>query len=152
MSVYTEHALELLKEKGLRITKPRRLVVELLDQTQTALSAYEIKDRLDASGERVDTVSVYRILECLEEHRLIHRVLSTGKVRKCQLDHEDDCQLHQDDHCHHLLICDKCNRIEEVHCPGTEALVKDVEHHSKFTIHRHNIEFFGICESCQTKG
>lgn len=148
MASYPEIAVEVLKTKGFRITKPRCRVLEVLDRAKTPLSAYDIKDLLVEQGEKIDTVSVYRVLECLEENALIHRVLSTGKVRKCSLQHEDQCELSQDEHCHHLLICEQCNAIEEIHCPGTEVLIKAVEQQSQFTIKSHNIEFLGICPTC----
>jgi Fur family transcriptional regulator, ferric uptake regulator len=149
MKSYAEQALETLKDKGFRITKPRRLVVELLDTANKPLSAYEIKDLLVSQDEKVDTVSVYRILECLEENHLIHRVLATGKVRKCSLEHEEHCHLSQEEHCHHLLICEKCQATEEVHCPGTAELVKELEKLSNFQIRSHNMEFLGLCSRCR---
>ena len=149
MKPYTEQALEKLKDKGFRITKPRRLVVELLDTANKPLSAYEIKDLLVLQDEKVDTVSVYRILECLEENHLVHRVLATGKVRKCSLEHEEHCHLPQEDHCHHLLICEKCQSTEEVHCPGTAELVDELEKRSNFQIRSHNMEFLGLCAQCR---
>lgn len=147
---YKELAIETLQAKGLRITQPRRLVVDILESATEALSAYDIKHRLDAAGAQVDTVSVYRILDCLEENHLIHRILSTGKVKKCQLDHhEDTCELHQADHCHHLLICQSCGHIEEVHCPGLPDIIKTLSQHTGFQIQRHNLEFFGQCQKCR---
>jgi Fe2+ or Zn2+ uptake regulation protein len=148
MKPYAEHALEILKDKGLRITKPRRLVLELLELADKPMSAYEIKDLIAAQDEKIDTVSVYRILDCLEENHLIHRVLATGKVRKCSLEHEEHCHLPQEDHCHHLLICEKCQATEEVHCPGTAELVRELERLSHFKIRTHNMEFLGLCARC----
>lgn len=150
MSHYTEHAIALLKAQGFRITRPRKLVLELLDEAPTALSAYEIKDALDAAGEKVDTVSVYRILECFDEQGLIHRVLSSGKVKKCLLDNESHCQLQQKEHCHHLLICQKCQGIEEVHCAGVDSLVQKLQTELSFKIEAHHLEFTGLCHRCQT--
>lgn len=149
MSQYTDTALDTLKKKGFRITRPRRLVVELLDRTDKALSAYEIKDELDKSKESADVVSIYRILDCLEENGLIHRVLNTGKVSKCHLDHEDHCELEQSEHCHHLLICKQCGTIEEIHCEGVEDLIRGVAQKSDFTITEHRLEFSGICKGCR---
>ncbi|MEB3285918.1 MAG: Fur family transcriptional regulator [Vampirovibrionales bacterium] len=146
---YPELALNILKEKGLRITKPRCLVIELLDEAEQPLSAYEIKDTLSRRGEQVDTVSIYRILDCLEENHLIHRVISSGKVRKCALDQEEACALEQHDHCHHFLVCEQCGQIEEVHCPGTEALVGALQNSTRFLIKSHRMEFSGLCPSCQ---
>ncbi len=148
MSTYIDFSLKHLTSKGFRITKPRRLVLELLDKTNKPLSAYEIKAKLDAKGSKIDTVSIYRILECLEENHLIHRTLTTGKVSKCQLEHESQCHRHQHDHCHHLLICQQCEAVEEVHCPGTASLVKEVEKSTQFKIQSHSIEFLGLCKTC----
>ncbi len=150
MSHYTKHAIAILKEQGFRITRPRKLVLELLDEAATALSAYEIKDALDAAGEKVDTVSVYRILECFDQQGLIHRVMSSGKVKKCLLEDESHCQLKQKEHCHHLLICQRCQRIEEVHCSGIDALVQSLQSQLSFKIEAHHLEFTGLCQRCQT--
>ena len=95
-------------------------------------------------------MSVYRIIECLEDNGLLHRVLSTGKVKKCAMDHhEDDCHLPQRDHCHHLLLCSGCGKVEEVHCPGFEDVVKSVASATKFLIQQHRLEFSGLCPACQ---
>ena len=145
---YAEEALGILKKRGYRITKPRRKVLELLERTGFALSPYEIKDLLDAAGEHVDTVSIYRILECLEDNHLIHRVLTSGKVHKCDLDNEDHCRLDQDDHCHHNLICRACGTIEEVHCPGLAPLERGIAEQAGFAIEEHHLEFSGLCRRC----
>ncbi len=148
MTLYTEKALSILKNSGLRITKPRRLVIELLAKTSRSLSAYEIKEALDQDGHKVDTVSIYRIIDCLYENHLIHRVLTTGKVMKCKLENEHECELNQSDHCHHFLICQQCGSVEEVHCPGIDSVVSAMEEASGYRINRHYLEFSGICPQC----
>lgn len=148
MAGYADEAMHVLKERGYRITKPRLRVVELLAGTDEALSPYEIKDRLDAAGTHVDTVSIYRILECLEENHLIHRVLTTGKVRRCDLEQEEHCHLEQTDHCHHNLVCKACGTVQEVHCPGVQAIIDEVAKASGFRIEQHHLEFSGLCRKC----
>ncbi len=149
MSDYINKALKILKDNDFRITKQRQFVIELLDKSREALSAYEIKDKLETKGHEVDTVSIYRIIECLEKNKLVHKILSSNKIKKCKLKHEDNCEKHQDHHCHHLLICEKCNSVEEIHCAGIPVLIKKVESDSKFKIKTHNLEFYGICNSCK---
>lgn len=147
---YRDKALALLKEKGYRITRPRKLVLEILERSDASLSPYDIKDQLDALGEPIDTVSIYRILECLEQNHLVHRLLlQHGKVLKCKLDHEDDCHLDQADHCHHFLICRVCGRISEMHCPGLNTLAKDVATRTGYIVEDHHLEFVGLCPSCK---
>lgn len=148
MSNYYEKSLKILKEHNFRVTNQRKLVIKLLDKSKAALSAYEIKGKLDKLGEKVDIVSIYRIIDCLEENKLIHRVLSNSKVMKCQLPDEHECDKHEDHHCHHLLVCKFCGSIEEVHCTGIDNLILKVEKESKFKIASHNIEFYGKCKNC----
>ena len=149
MSDYIEKAITILKENSFRITKQRLFVIELLDKSKEALSAYEIKDKLQAKKLDVDVVSIYRIIDCLEKNGLVHKVLSTNKVKKCKLEHEDTCKKHEDNHCHHLLICEKCNSVEEIHCAGISSVIKKVESDSRFKIKTHNLEFHGICNACK---
>ena len=147
---YPEIAMQLLKSRGYRQTKPRRLVLETLDRADAPLSPYEIAERIKVAGEKGDVVSVYRILQALEENDLAHRVLSSGKYRKCHLGPEDDCHRHQLQHCHHNLVCRQCGRIEEVHCPGMDLIEQALAAQSSFQIESHALEFMGLCAGCRT--
>ncbi len=139
----------LLKARGFRQTRPRRLVLDVLDAALQPLSPYEIAEAIRATGEKGDVVSVYRILQTLEENDLAHKVLSTGKFRKCHLAPEHDCQRHQLQHCHHNLVCRHCGSIEEVHCPGMDLIEQVLTAQSRFRIEQHQLEFLGLCEPCQ---
>ena len=146
---YPATAIDILKSRGYRQTKPRMLVLQTLDVASSPLSPYEIADRIKESGEKGDVVSVYRILQALEDNDLVHRVLSTGKFRKCHLGPEDDCHRHQTQHCHHNLVCRGCGAIEEVHCPGMDLIEQALGAHSSFQIERHALEFTGLCGNCR---
>ncbi|MEB3244693.1 MAG: Fur family transcriptional regulator [Vampirovibrionales bacterium] len=149
-SAYLKSAMDVLKRLGFRLTKPRLRVLTLLDTLAQPVSAYEIRDRLLAEQTPVDIVSVYRILECLEQNGLIHRLLSSGKVQKCQLEQETCCATpHQADHCHHLFICERCHTVNEVHCPlALGDLVRTMANTLGFRVSRHSVEVFGLCSAC----
>ncbi|MEB3283673.1 MAG: Fur family transcriptional regulator [Candidatus Sericytochromatia bacterium] len=149
---YPDTAMALLKSRGYRQTRPRRLVLEALDRAQVPLSPYELAECLRDQGEKGDVVSMYRILQTLEDNDLAHRVLSTGKFRKCQLGPEDSCHRHQLQHCHHNLVCRVCGAIDEVHCPGMELIEQVIAAQSRFAIESHRLEFTGLCEDCQQAG
>jgi Fe2+ or Zn2+ uptake regulation protein len=53
---------------------PRVQVIRALADTETALSAYAIHDKIISSGGKIDVVSVYRILSTLQEVGLIHHI------------------------------------------------------------------------------
>lgn len=148
-SAYVERALKRLKHKGYRITQPRRRVVELLARSERPLTPFEIKDMLEMAGEPVDLVSIYRILDCLDQNQLLHRIWSSGRVLKCDLDEESDCQHEQAHHCHHSVVCRGCGLVEEVHCPDLTPLQAKVAESAGFEIDSHYLEFSGLCPNCR---
>ncbi len=97
----------------------------------------------------MDIASVYRVLDCLDQLGLIHRVLSSGKVVKCRLDDEATCNLEQDNHCHHLMVCNKCGHIQEAHCPEAMQVIEQLPPRHGFAITGHHLEFTGLCQQCQ---
>lgn len=138
---YVEFALARLREQGSRITRGRRLVLESLGRTERPISPYAIHDLLVAQGEAVDTVSIYRTLETLENAGLVHRVAFSGGYLPCRLEDHPGC--------HHHLICRECGRVEEVDCPGMAAVEQSAAADSHFRIERHLVEFVGLCPACQ---
>jgi Fe2+ or Zn2+ uptake regulation protein len=146
---YTDEALALLSARGYRMTKPRRRVLETLERSTTPLSPYEVAERIQQVGERADAASIYRIFQTLEANGLVHRVLASGKYRRCELAPEEDCHRHQAQHCHHNLVCRGCGRIQEFHCPGMDLVEQVVAGQLGFRIESHALEFTGLCTGCQ---
>jgi len=72
--IYEEHSLKELRNAGFRITMPRVQVIRALADTDVALSAYAIHDKIITTGGKIDVVSVYRILSTLQEVGLIHHI------------------------------------------------------------------------------
>jgi Fe2+ or Zn2+ uptake regulation protein len=138
---YVEHALNRLRERGFRITRGRRLVLEALGRAERPLSPYALHDVLAGRGEAVDTVSIYRTLETLEENGLAHRVAFSGGYLPCRLEDHPGC--------HHHLICRLCGVVAEVDCPGMAEVERGAAQESRFRIERHLVEFVGLCPSCQ---
>jgi Fur family zinc uptake transcriptional regulator len=137
MSTYITHAIDTLRQNGFRITRTRERVIEILDHATAPLSPY------DVTG--IDPVTVYRIFECLEKNGLIHRVLSTGKLIKCNV--EESATHTHDRCCHHLAICEICGTTREIHChdPITIPDLPDM------VITGHRLELIGRCRSCYAK-
>ena len=82
---YEEHALRELRTAGYRITMPRVQVIRALADTNTALSAYAIHEKIIGSGGKIDVVSVYRILATLQEVGLIHHIGVVDGYFPCRL-------------------------------------------------------------------
>ena len=135
-----EEWLSHFKNSGYRITNPRRVVVEILAETDRALTAIDTFDLARENHPSIGLVSVYRALEKLEYLNLIQRV-----------HHPDGCHAyiaaftgHQ-----HLLLCKSCGTTVFFQGDDLEILVTRVEQESGFQVSDHWLQFFGICASCQ---
>jgi Fur family peroxide stress response transcriptional regulator len=53
---------------------------------------------------------------------------------------------------HYHFICERCGSIIDLALPVDEALNERVNQTTRFQASRHRIEFFGLCDRCQTKG
>ena len=139
---YIADALHALAANGYKLTQPRRLVAEVLATATQPLSPYDIQNRLAAKDQRLDHVTIYRVLALLAKLGLAHRVYSTsGYVR---------CQLASDAGCHHYLICRSCGSLREF---ADAALCAEADHAASrlgFHIEHHFTEVSGLCAACRT--
>src|SRR5690606_13341939 len=94
-------SLDRMKNAGLRLTKPRKMVVEILELSNIPLSAYRIHEQITASGAQADVVSVYRTLTTLDSLGLVHYVHSADGFMACTVDH------HHEPGSEHA-VCDDC--------------------------------------------
>ena len=104
------HAEKHCKNHGSRLTTKRKQVLSSLIQSEKALSAYELIDIFEACfGEKIPAMSVYRILEFLENEHLVHKLNLANKYVACS---HITC-----DHAHgvpQFLICGSCNQVKEI--------------------------------------
>lgn len=143
---YTEYALKKLKEAGLKLTKPRKQIVKLLVNTSKALSPYEMKAVLAKQKIKADVVTIYRVLEVLENLGLVHKVLALNAYIRCNID--DVAKEHKP--CHHYLLCRNCHKFEEFEGKDLENLEKTIaSYYDRFQVESHYLEFVGLCKSCQ---
>lgn len=139
---FEERALDVLKEEGFRITMPRVQVIRALAETNRALSAYAIHEKIVGKGGRIDVVSVYRILSTLHEVGLIHHIGVVDGYFPCRAgsDHHHDTEH---------LVCEECGCVSEM--PIDSGWAKTVEAHAAragFRPSEMKIEVLGTCAHC----
>lgn len=140
-SRYASLAVDALRAAGLRITRPRRSVVELLERADRPLAAGAIHEALKRRRIAVDLASVYRSLAILERHGLVHRLTSVDGVVRCEPGFEASA-------CHHHLVCDRCGAVKEVACDGQAELRAAVRQAHGFRVEGHRVELTGLCSAC----
>ena len=129
--------LERLRQCGLRMTRNRESLVEVLIDSDHPLSADEIREA--AGFASTDLVTVYRNLEAFQSAGLLQRIpLENGS----QLFELTDLN----DHYHHL-ICRECHKAERLEVCLGEQLSKKARTLG-YTQIAHVLEVYGICEEC----
>lgn len=127
-----EDAVERCQLLGMRVSRQRRFILELLWQAQEHLSAREIYDRLNQQGKDIGHTSVYQNLEALSSQGIIECV------------ERSDGRLYgniSDSHSH--VNCLDTNQILDVEIELPESLLREVEERTGVKITEYSINFFG---------
>jgi Fur family zinc uptake transcriptional regulator len=132
---------ERCQERGVRLTRLRRAVLELVLGADQPLGAYELLDRLSAGVGAKSPPTIYRALNFLLEQRYIHRIESLNAFAACvDIDHPHDSQF---------LICGNCGRAEELHDPEFARSLKRHSEKLGFRLQEQIVELRGLCADCQ---
>lgn len=128
--------------QSLRLTALRKRVLELVWQSHKPLGAYDILAVLsEEDGRRAAPPTVYRALDFLLEHGLVHRIASLNAFVGCnqpELAHQGQ-----------FLICRACHAaIELEHAAIADAIVNSAKTVG-FTVESQTVEVVGLCAGCQ---
>ena len=138
-----QNSVRTLQAQGYKATKPRKLVLEVLEGTQKPLSPYDVQGILRARGIHLNHVTIYRILGLLSRLGLAHKMLSSGGFVKCSLGTGEGC--------HRFMVCQDCGAIQEFAdeglCQGENEFARDLGFHTE----HHLSEFSGLCSRCYRK-
>ena len=127
-----EDALDKCQAMGMRLSRQRRFILELLWQEREHLSAREIYNRLNQQGKDIGHTSVYQNLEALSAQGIIECI------------ERSDGRLYgniSDSHSH--VNCVDTNQILDVHIELPEEIIKLVEAQTGVKIIDYTINFFG---------
>jgi Fe2+ or Zn2+ uptake regulation protein len=142
VSTNAELALQSLRKADVRLTPPRRVVIEVL-ASQEHLTAPEVVEAVQKRAPAISRASVYRALDLLT--RLgICRIATMGlPIVRYTLTPNGN---------HHHLVCSRCFRAFEFDSCGLSALVPELEARTGFRISGHLLEAYGLCADCQQHG
>ncbi len=130
-----------LRQKGLKFTPERQLVLKYVFEIHQHFEAEDLLLKIRQKGDRVSKGTIYRTLPLLVECNLIRPVEFV------------DHHLHYEHvygHKHHEhLICLKCGKVIEFYDEMLEDEIKKVCTNNKFMLNGHKIEATGYCEKCQ---
>jgi len=127
-----DDAIERCQTLGMRLSRQRRFILELLWQDQEHLSAREIYDRLNRQGKDIGHTSVYQNLEALSEQGIIECI------------ERSDGRLYgniSDAHSH--VNCLDTEQILDIHIELPEEIIRQVEAQTGVRITEYHIDFYG---------
>lgn len=127
-----DDALNRCQTLGMRLSRQRRYVLELLWQANEHLSAREIYNRLTQAGKEIGHTSVYQNLEALSSCGIIEC------VERC------DGRLYgniSDAHSH--VNCLDTEQIIDVRVELPADLIAQIEEQTGVTITEYRVDFFG---------
>ncbi len=133
-------AIEICRERGLRFTRQRRRVLELVWTSHKPVGAYDILDRLNRAGGKVAPPTVYRALEFLIEADLVHRLDSLNAFVGCPDPGSP--------HARQFLICRECHFVAELDDSDVDELVRKSAAKLGFEALDQMLEIEGICRNC----
>jgi Fur family zinc uptake transcriptional regulator len=137
-------SIQKLQAQGYKATKPRKLVLEVLEETEKPLSPYDIQEILRQHGKHLNHVTIYRILGLLCSLNLAHKMLSSGGFVKCNLRNAEGC--------HRFMVCQQCGVIQEFADKALCREESEVALNLGFHADHHLSEFSGLCSDCGGSG
>jgi Fur family ferric uptake transcriptional regulator len=144
---------KLIIDAGLRPTKARIAVLATISHASTALSHTDILNLLEGNKE-FDRVTIYRVLDWLLEHQLIHKILTDNRSWKFQSNAKATPQqykpksvkkLFDNGHAHAHLQCEQCGSVTCIHEFEAEIPQKLLKQYQISTI---EVNLKGICSKC----
>ncbi|MBF0487077.1 MAG: transcriptional repressor [Nitrospirae bacterium] len=136
-----QQTLEALKDKGFRLTKIRKLIIDVFFSNADApISAPELRTHLLALDVKANKTTIYRELDFLSAQGIIVEINAGDGKKRYELDRFGH---------HHHILCLRCSAVECVaieDCALEEQLSRvDLKN---FKVTGHALNFFGICAGC----
>ncbi len=132
---------ELLRAHGLRVTRPRLAVLEVLTgggHLEVDEIARQVRSRLDS----VSTQAVYDVLGAFSRAGLARRIEPAGSPARFEARVGDN---------HHHIVCRGCGEIADVDCAvGERPCLTPSDSHG-FALDEAEVTFWGLCPACQAK-
>lgn len=137
-----EGVKHLLQSANLRLTAPRKAVLEVVEHEGRHQSAEFI---VSAARARLNTLSrqaVYDNLNALVAAGILRRIEPAGRPALYETRVGDN---------HHHLICRRCNATVDIDCAAGVAPCLTPSDDHGFVIDEAEVVYWGLCPACQTQ-
>jgi len=136
-------ARAICQRQNARLTPIRERVLELIWQSHKPLGAYDVLGELSSDGHNAAPPTVYRALDFLQQHGLVHRIASLNAFIGCTHAGEKHTGM--------FLICRACGNVLELTAPSVATEVRKAASEEGFRAENTTLEIAGLCPRCQTE-
>lgn len=131
-----------LRRRGVRITAPRRAVVDALVAAGSHVTAEDLHTLVRAHHPDVSQSSIYRTLGLLADVGMVHHVhLGHGPA-----------EYHLVDDAHTHLVCSVCGTVTEIDTTITEPFAAGIADRFGFEVDLRHFALTGRCSDCRARG
>ena len=141
-----DHAAAACARRGAQLTPLRREVLRLVLEAEGPVGAYALLDRLKETRAGAAPPTVYRALDFLLEHGLIHRIERLNAFIGCAEAGRDHHHPHQ------FLICRRCGETAEIADHAAAHALEAAAKAQGFRPERMVVEIEGLCAACAAQG
>ncbi len=134
-----------LGARGIRLTKQRRVLLQVMETARRHLDAGEIFERAQKIDSNITRVTVYRTIDLLKRHGLIDE-LDLLHLRGDRHFYESHGPR---DHIH--VACLRCGKVREVESDLYEQLKQQITRDTGIEISVARTEVGGLCSDCRAK-
>ncbi len=127
--------------RGVRLTPLRRRVLALVWASHRPRGAYAILKDLGAGDRSPAPLTVYRALDFLVAHGLVHRIESLNAFVGCR--RPDSAHNSQ------FLVCDTCGTAVEVADRTVAQAIETSAAELGFAVTQPTVEIHGVCRACR---
>jgi Fe2+ or Zn2+ uptake regulation protein len=138
----TGHLQQTLREKGIRLTRQRRVILEVMDTAEQHLDVDQILARAQKIDPAVHLVTVYRTIDLLKKEGLIDE-LDLLHLRGDRHYYETHGPR---DHIH--VACLRCGKVREFESRLYEQLKEQIARDFEMQVTVSRTEVGGICNDC----
>jgi Fur family ferric uptake transcriptional regulator len=128
-----------LAERGLRLTRQRRAVLDAIARAPSSLSAAQVYDAARAGCPELGLTTVYRTLEVLTEIGALRRVHG--------MDHCESFVPASAEH-GHTVVCSGCGRVTEFTACDMRGVAEAASRQTGYRITGHFLQLSGLCAGC----
>ena len=141
MEDLVQRAKAALTRTGGRMTRQRRVILEVLQESDTHLTAKDLYLRAHERDPGVTLSTVYRTLELCKNLGLI-------RTRRLSRDPGPEWYEPAQDEEHHHFVCMKCGRVIEFEAPEVAQITRRLMLEHGITEAHASLSVHGICAAC----